>query len=232
MKLAIMQPYLFPYIGYFQLVKAADKFVVYDDVNFINRGWINRNNLLINGRASLFTVPLTGASQNRLIKDIPLAEEGKWQEKFMKTIEVHYRRAPFFGPVQQLLTGILAQRGVYISELIVTSLKAINAYLEIGTTLVESSVGYGNDHLKAQDRILDICRQEGCTTYVNPIGGTALYDKDCFGAAGIALKFIKSKPVTYKQFARPFVPWLSIIDVLMFNSAEEVNHLLNEYELL
>jgi hypothetical protein len=227
-----MQPYLFPYIGYFQLMKAVEKFVVYDDVSFINRGWINRNNLLINGKASLFTVPLTGASQNRLIKDIPLAEDAKWPEKLMKTIEVNYRRAPFFGPVQQLLTGILAQRGVYINELIVASLKAINAYLGIGTTLVESSVVYGNDHLKAQDRILDICRQEGCTTYVNPIGGTALYDKDRFGAAGIALKFIKSKPIAYRQFSGPFVPWLSIIDVLMFNPAEEVNHLLNEYELL
>lgn len=227
-----MQPYLFPYIGYFQLVKAVDTFVVYDDVNFINRGWINRNNLLVNGQASLFTVPLVGASQNRLIKDIPLADFDKWREKFLRTIAVNYRRAPFFDPVYGLLTGMLAPGSGYISQLVVASLKAIAGYLEIGTAIVDSSATYQNEHLKAQERILDICRQQACTTYINPIGGTELYNRDRFAAAGIELKFIKSKPINYRQFGQSFVPWLSILDVLMFNSVEEVNHLLNEYELL
>ncbi len=227
-----MQPYLFPYIGYFQLVKAVDKFVVYDDVHFINRGWINRNNLLVNGKASLFTVPLAGASQNRLIKDIPVVEFEKWREKFLRTILVNYRRAPFFDPVYGLLAGMLTPGNVYISQLVRASLKAIVGYLEIGTVIVDSSATYQNEHLKAQERILDICRQEACTTYINPIGGTELYDRGRFAAAGIELKFIKSKPVTYRQFGEPFVPWLSILDVLMFNPVIEVNHLLNEYELL
>lgn len=95
MKIAVMQPYLFPYIGYFQLLNAVDMFVVFDDVNFIKKGWINRNNILVNRQKYLFTVPLKDASQNKLIKEVQIADDG-WQEKFLKTVAQSYKKAEFF----------------------------------------------------------------------------------------------------------------------------------------
>ncbi|MDR6194877.1 WbqC family protein [Siphonobacter sp. SORGH_AS_0500] len=99
MTLAIMQPYLFPYIGYFQLLNAVDKFVIYDDVAFINRGWINRNSILNNGKAQLFTVPLKEASQNKLIHEISIDTDQKWRDKLLKTIQQNYKKAPHFAAV-------------------------------------------------------------------------------------------------------------------------------------
>lgn len=232
MKLAIMQPYLFPYVGYFQLIKAVDRFVLYDDVNYINRGWINRNNLLINGKASLFTVPLKEASQNRLISDIRIADETRWREKLTRSIESGYRKAPYYPAVAGLVERVLQTDVSYVADLIRVSLREILAYLQITTHVVPSSTVYGNAHLKAQERILDICRLEQCHTYINPSGGVELYDKARFRAEQKDLYFIKSKPIRYEQFSNEFVPWLSIIDVLMFNPGEKVHQFLDEYELL
>jgi hypothetical protein len=227
-----MQPYLFPYIGYFQLIGAVDKFVLYDDVSYINRGWINRNNILMNGKAALFTVPLKDASQNRNIRDIELAAETRWREKLMKSLEMNYKKAPYFDQAYPLLSGILHEPVYLIRDLVAASLRAILAYLEIVTDVVDSSVQYNNDHLRAQDRILDICLQEGAGVYINPIGGTALYNREHFADAGVTLQFLRPKPVRYPQFSGEFVSWLSIIDVLMFNSPSETRDLLKQYELL
>lgn len=232
MKIAIMQPYFMPYIGYFQLINAVDKFVVLDDVNYINKGWINRNNILLNGKPHLFTIPLEGASQNKKIGDIKVSTEHKWKEKLLKQIELNYKKAPFFSAGFSLFEKTIHSGYQKIAELNCNAIKMICEYLGITTTIVSSGSGYNNQHLKGQERILDICRQEQANNYINPIGGTELYDKTLFLSKGIQLNFLKTLPITYKQFNNEFVPWLSMIDVLMFNSAEEVKLMLNVYSLV
>jgi hypothetical protein len=232
MKLAIMQPYIFPYIGYFQLIKAVDKFVLYDDVNFINRGWINRNRILVNGIDSMFTIPLKDASQNKLINEIDVNWDNNWKSKFLKTIEQSYKKAPFYAEVLPIIEKTIEINGGQFSQIIEQNLRLICEYLAIKTEIISSSSIYQNTDKKAQERILDICLQEKANHYINPIGGLELYDKDVFAKENMVMNFIKSKSVEYKQFKNDFVPWLSIIDVLMFNSKEEINKFLDNYELV
>ncbi|GAB4045227.1 WbqC family protein [Spirosoma litoris] len=232
MTLAIMQPYFMPYIGYMQLMSAVDTFVLYDDVAFINRGWINRNRLLINGQEYLFTVPLKDASQNKRINEVHLADDPKWRSKLLKTIEQGYRKAPYYQTVMPLTEKVINFTTDSIADLVYFSLVELNQYLGMTTRLVQSSTIYANEDMKAQARILDICRQENAQRYINPIGGTELYDKPTFDQAGIQLNFIKSNRVEYPQFKNEFVPWLSIIDVLMFNDVATVRTMLTEYELV
>ncbi len=232
MKLAIMQPYIFPYIGYFQLIKAVDKFVLYDDVNFINRGWVNRNRILVNGKDSMFTIPLKDASQNKLINEIDVNWDDSWKGKFLKTIEQSYKKAPFYAEILPVIEKTIEAEGGNFSQIIEQNLRLICEYLDIKTEIISSSSIYQNTDKKAQERILDICLQEKANHYINPIGGLALYDKEKFAKKNRQMDFIKSLPVEYKQFKNEFVPWLSIIDVLMFNSKEEINKFLDKFELV
>lgn len=235
MVLAIMQPYLFPYIGYYQLLDAVDRFVVYDDVTFIKQGWINRNNTLSNGQPLLFTLPLVDASSNRLIRDIVVHDRlfEPWKQKFLRTLTQSYRKAPYADAVVDLVGRVLEQApGQSISSVARESLVAVSQYLGLNTDVVPTSSHYANHELTGQQRVLDICRREQASKYINPIGGQSLYDKETFRAHGLELEFIKSRLVPYRQFKNDFVPWLSIIDVLMFNSGEETRALLKEYDLV
>ena len=232
MRIAIMQPYFLPYVGYLQLMNAVDKFVLYDDVNYINKGWINRNRLLVNGKEYLFTVPLKEASQNKLINEIELGNDPQWRGKLLKTIEQAYKKAPYYPTVLGIIEKILNLEAQTISQLIAGSLEILKQYLAIPTELVLSSTIYQNGHLKAQARILDICLQEKASQYINPIGGVELYDKAIFAKNGIQLNFIKSKPVEYQQFKNDFVPWLSVIDLMMFNDVLTIQGFLGEFELV
>jgi hypothetical protein len=232
MTLAIMQPYIFPYIGYFQLIHAVDKFVIYDDVNFINRGWINRNRILMNGKDFLFTIPLKDASQNKLINEIEVNWDENWKGKFLKTLEQAYKKAPHYQEIVGLIERSITPDKEIISKVVVNNLRLINDYLDISTEIVDSSAIYQNTHLKAQERILDICKQEQANHYINPIGGTELYNYQYFEESEIKLNFIKTDRIEYPQFKNEFVPFLSIIDVLMFNSKENIKSFLNQYELV
>ncbi len=232
MVLAIMQPYFLPYIGYFQLLKAVDKFVLYDDVNFINRGFINRNNLLVNGRASLFTIPLKDASQNKLIHEVGLSDDTSWQKKLIRTVEQSYKKAPQFETVFPLFLDIVGYVPQNIGDLCYYSLTRISRYLGIGTQIVPSSTIYRNGQLKREKRILDICRLENAIHYINPQGGVTLYDKDYFASRNVQLSFLKANLIPYPQYGDTFVPGLSILDVLMFNDVRQTHNLLDQYELV
>lgn len=235
MTLAIMQPYLFPYIGYFQLINAVDKYVIYDDVSFIKGGWINRNNLLVNNKSCLFTVPLEKPSSfiNINQTNINLKLYELWRNKFLKTVEQSYKKAPNYSKVVELLSVILDHKGVQtISILALKSIISICNYLEMETKIIPSSEVFNNNHLNGQNRVLDICKQLEAKTYINPNGGASLYSKKDFKANSINLCFIKTKNIHYKQFTEEFTPWLSIIDILMFNSILETKELLKQYELL
>ncbi len=231
MRLAIMQPYFLPYVGYFQLMSAVDKFVILDDVNYINRGWVNRNRLLLNGTAHMFTVPLRNASQNRLICDIELVDGQIWREKMIRTLRQAYGKTPSFPHIFGLFEQIINHPCLHLDEFLVNSLHKIATCLSLRVEIVNSSRIYGNTHLKGQERILDICRQEHAEIYINLIGGKDLYDAARFSEQGTRLSFLQPRPVNYPQGKGEFVPWLSILDVLMCNAPDTMSRLLLEYDL-
>ncbi len=224
-----MQPYFMPYIGYWQLIKCVDKYVIYDDVNYINRGWINRNNILVNGKKQLFSISLNGASQNKLINAISISDDFV---KFRKTIAMAYSKAPYYYDISSLINKIIGFPKDNLANFIGNSIELVCDYLDIKTRLIMSSSIEKNNSLKAQDKILDICSILKADTYINAIGGQELYKKEDFAKEGIRLDFIKSKYIEYPQFKNEFVPWLSIIDVMMFNSVGEISFMLDKYDLV
>ena len=221
-----MQPYLFPYIGYFQLIKAVDKFIVFDDVNYINKGWINRNNILVNGKPSMFTLTLQGASQNKLISEISISDRDKWVKKFLKTLGQSYKKAPYYEEGMTVIGKALMYGEDNLSLFLTNSIETICAYLDIKTIIEPTSGKYDAGELKGQERIIQICNSEKADEYINPIGGVELYSKDAFEKHKIKLTFIKSNTITYNQFGSEFVPFLSVIDVIMFNGRQGTINLL------
>ena len=229
MKLGIMQPYLLPYIGYFQLMKAVEKYVIADDLNYIKQGWINRNNLLMNGTGFMFQLSVIGASQNKLINEIIVADD---QSKLLRTIEINYRKAPFFADVFPIIDSILQYEDKNLARYLGNSLVQIAEYLRFDTTFSYMSDLKRDTSLKAQDMVINVCTIMEASDYINAIGGMELYDKKIFKENGIDLFFLKTKPIEYKQFKNSFVPNLSMLDVLMFNSVEDIDQLLLQYELV
>ena len=234
MKLAIMQPYFMPYIGYFQLINTVDKFIFYDDVTFIKQGWINRNQILISNQAKLFSVPLSNASSHTLIKDVLISDlrYEKWKKSFLSTLMFNYKKSKYYDVVKVLIERILLTPPKTISELAIKSVIEISNYLDLNTEFDVSSKNYDNNHLSGQHRVIDICQKENANTYINPIGGIDLYSKDVFSKEDIELMFINAHKTIYKQFSSEFVPFLSIIDVLMFNDKKRVLEMLNDFELV
>jgi hypothetical protein len=220
--LAIMQPYFLPYLGYFQLMAKADAFVIYDDVNFINRGWINRNRININGDAHMLTMPLLQASQNRLICEISISDDPAWRKKILKSVQQAYAKAPQFARTYALLEGIVNHPAQNLADYLRHSLHALRDHLGLKTELVDSSRRYENSGLKAQARIIDICLRENASLYVNAIGGMELYAGSDFKQAGLKLAFLHPVLNPYSTGAAPFIPGLSIIDVLMHNDPDAV----------
>lgn len=230
MKLGIMQPYFFPYIGYFQLMKVVDTYVIADDVNFIKGGWANRNKMLLQGREFMFSLVTLGTSSNKLFKDHYIAED---QSKLLKTIELSYKKAPQFQNVFPLIEEIFEYEDKNFARFVGNSLIQIADYLDYNTKILYASEIDSDRGLKPQDRIISDCKLLGADTYLNAIGGMNLYDKEKFQKAGIHLQFLKSKPVVYRQFCKnEFVPCLSMLDVMMFNTVEETNELLTHYDLV
>ncbi|HET7118929.1 MAG TPA: WbqC family protein [Hanamia sp.] len=235
MRLGIMQPYLFPYLGYFQLINVVDKFIFYDDVNFIKQGWINRNKILLNGNEFLFTLPLEKGSSFKLISETEINKKlfENWKIKFNKTLLQAYCKAPYFETVHALILDALEIQTLIISDLACESINLVCDYLGIKTKCVKSSEqDYNNDILKASDRVIDICIKESANDYFNPIGGKELYTKEEFLLKGLELHFICSRLKPYKQFDNDHIPSLSIIDVMMFNPKDEILKMLDNYEIV
>lgn len=225
-----MQPYLLPYLGYFQLINAVDVFVIYDDVNYIKQGWINRNRILVNGSEHKFNIPLKGGgSQNKRINEIEI--EGNLS-KLLKTIEQAYKKAPYFAEVYPLFTNILSYKEANLAKYLTNSLNSVISYLDIQVSVLISSEIQKDISLKGIDKIIDICKQLKATNYINAIGGQELYSKEFFAENGINLNFIESKPIVYLQFKNQFIPSLSIIDVMMFNSVAKIQKMLDNYNLI
>ena len=233
MRIAIMQPYFLPYIGYFQLINAVDQFVIYDNIEFTKKGWINRNRILMNGRDSYITLPLKQDSDFLDIRDRSLADNWPSERRSMlNRITDTYRKAPKFDLVYPLIETCVLFNEKNLFQFIFHSLTRINEYLQIKTPLVISSTIPIDHELKAEQKVKACCKALNAAEYVNPIGGMALYQKEEFRASGLTLYFLKSNDVLYKQFDQAFVPWLSIMDVMMFNSRDVVQQYLTSYELI
>ena len=230
MKLGIMQPYFLPYIGYFQLINAVDKYVIYDNIEYTKKGWINRNRILMNGQDFLISLPLKKDSDYKMVCERELSSEYHPQ-KMLNQIKSSYIKAPHFKEVSCLLESIFHNGETNLFKYIFHSLKAINHYMGIHTEIIISSTIDIDHQLKSEDKVFAISKALAADTYYNAIGGKELYSKEKFRNSGIDLKFLSSDTFHYQQFNNTFVPWLSIIDVLMFNAKEEVSIMLEKYSL-
>ena len=232
MKLAIMQPYLFPYIGYWQLINAVDTFTLYDNIQFSKNGWFHRNNILLNGKKNLFSIPLNKDSDNLNVVDRFISNEAQTQiNKILSQIESSYRKAPYFNNVFSLIKNIFKHDEKNLFKYIYNSIIQVCDYLDIKTQIVISSSVDINHSLKSQEKVIAINKALNSTQYINPIGGIELYNVDIFQKENIKLNFLESEVSKYKQFKNDFIPNLSIIDVLMFNSKEEIKKMLSKYKL-
>lgn len=234
MKTAVMQPYIFPYIGYYQLMNAVDTFVILDDVNFITRGWINRNNILLEGKAHLFSLPLESASQNKLICETKMKFGEKERQKFLKTIQMSYKKAPYFDDFYPILESIILRAEDDLTGFIHNSFLDTFNYLGIEKNILRSSQLDKDNSLVAQERIIEICKCVNTNLYINPSGGKSLYHKAMFSKDGIELRFINTlfERIKYKQYDVEFIVGLSFIDVLMFNSVDKIRQMLEAYTLV
>jgi hypothetical protein len=211
---------------------ACDEFVFLDDASFINRGWINRNNIVVNGQKHLFTVPLQHASQNQLIKDLHHAIDERWAGKFYKTLESSYKKAPYYNGAMEIIHLVVDGSRTRILNLTIMSIIGVFDYLDMKPVMYLSSAFGHTKDLRNWDRMATICQLLDADTCVNPIGGLQLYTKEQFAGKNVQLCFLKSKQIEYTQFTSEFIPGLSMIDILMFNSPTEIKQHLLQYELI
>ncbi|MGI2095725.1 WbqC family protein [Shewanella glacialipiscicola] len=229
MSFAVMQPYLFPYLGYYQLVSAVDKFVFYDDVTFIKGGYINRNNILSNGKAQRFTIPVPGMSSNTLINQLNFDGNVK---KTLKTIEQSYKKAPYFEHIFPLIEVVLNDENRRVDHICAKSISVVFEYLDINKDFHFSSEFDYNRDLSAADKLIAMADVLKSSDYINSPGGKSLYNKEYFAEKEIYLSFIETEKYEYSQNTDGFIPHLSMIDVLMWNNKEQVIEMLTKYKLV
>jgi hypothetical protein len=233
MKIAIMQPYFFPYIGYFQLISAVEEFIIYDNIQYTKKGWINRNRILINNKDEYITLPIKKDSDYLNVNQRFLSNN--WAQdriKLLNKINESYRKAQYFEKVYPIIEKCINFEDPNLFNFIYNSLQEILLYLKISTKITRSSLIDINHNLKSEEKVLEICKKKNASIYINPIGGIELYSKTYFESNGIKLDFQKSNEIKYNQFKNIFVPSLSIIDVIMFNSIEEIKIHLNNFILV
>ncbi len=235
MKLAIMQPYFMPYIGYFSLINAVDEFFLFDTPQFIRHGWIERNRILNqNGEPIYVKIPIRKHSRDTSIKDIIVNNSENWKDKILAQLVSYKRKAPHYRNVISLMREIFEFNSDSIVEINFHSLKLVCAYLEIATPIkIWSEMNMEIEKVKAPDEwALNICKAYYADTYYNPISGISFFDRTKYEQAGIKIKFLEPIPLTYNQRMNSFIPFLSIIDVMMFNTIEEIKKLLVKYTLI
>jgi hypothetical protein len=223
---AIMQPYFLPYAGYWQLIAAVDRFIVYDAIKYTKKGWINRNRMLRDGAPAVFTLPLKRASDDLDVRDREIAPEFRGAA-LLARVKGAYRRAPHAEPTLALLERILETDERNLFAFLERSIRLTCDHLAIATPILTSSAIAVDPGLRGQDRVLAICEAVGTDRYVNAIGGVELYDPQAFRARGIDLRFLRSRPIEYPQLGGAFVPQLSILDVLMFNPLPVVREIVH-----
>lgn len=240
MTLAIMQPYLFPYIGYWQLIANSDEFVFFDVVQYKKRSWMNRNRILHPNASKDFlyiSIPIKKHSQGTLISDVVLNNTEKWQDKILGQLTVYKKlKAPFYNETIDLIKTIFSKGYESFLSLSIESTKVICNYLDMDLKYqIASDIDFDRDQIEGPaDWALEISKKLKATNYINPHGGYKIFDEDKYNTNDIDIKFLKSNLTPYKQSRREnFTSGLSIIDLLMFQSKEEIQSLLyNDFERL
>lgn len=232
MKVAIMQPYFFPYLGYFQLIAASDVFVLHDDVQYIKGGWVNRNRILLNGESRMITLPVQKDAYGLSINARSYVQDNQAYKDIINLIKQAYSKAPYFQQVLLLLNEILMFEDRNVAHFNENLIRRIADYLGIKSKIINSSGMEKNNRLAGEPRVLEICKRLGATDYTNPQGGQSLYDTATFRDAGIDLRFLFMRPTPYPQRAAGFVTYLSIIDVLMELEPTAIQRYLAEFDLV
>lgn len=231
-KIAIMQPYFFPSISYFRLINAVDLFVFLDDVCFIKKGWINRNKILLNGKPHTININCKSLSQNKKINEIKIDYDKVEISRKLKTVFQAYKNAPFFKDVYPFIENTMFFKTDFLSNYSANTIIQTIKYLGLKKEFRYSSIDFENTYsLKGEKRIIDICKKIKTDIYINSEGGKNLYSAENFNKEKIELNFLKSNYPLYNQFENQFISMLSIIDILMFNSKENILDFLNEYNL-
>ncbi|WP_291588240.1 WbqC family protein [Comamonas sp. UBA7528] len=233
MKISVMQPYFMPYIGYFQLIKYSDIFIVYDNIKYTKKGWINRNRMLCQGHEKIFSIPLVKDSDSLEIRDRYISENYS-RSKLLNQFHESYKKAPYYNFCTPLLEKIIDYKDDNLFNYILHSIKEISNHLGIESKIIKSSDVLIDHSLRSHEKVIALCKKMDGSDYINPIGGVDLYEKRVFNESNLNLHFLKSNSsIRYKQFNSNYIPWLSIIDMLMFTSPEEVDQILKEeYSLL
>lgn len=235
MKLAIMQPYFFPYLGYFSLIQIADEFILFDTPQYIRHGWIERNRILkLDGEPLYIKVALEKRKRETAIKDIVINNELNWKNKIKAQLDSYKKRAPYFHEVTEIINQIFKEEYTSIVDLNFNILITICDFLEIRTPIKTwSKMGVNIKAANAPDEwALNICKALNAGSYINPEGGIEFFDKKKYSSSGIGINFLRYKSEEYDQLGNEFVPNLSILDVLMFNSKNETQKMLHNYELI
>lgn len=232
MKLGIMQPYFYPYIGYWQLMNLVDEYVIADDVQYIKNGFINRNKILINGEGQYFRIPVHKPSQNKLICEHETSFDEAEIEKMLSTLKSAYAKAPNYekvaAHVREVLEFGLTEDGKKLSLFLENAIKLTARELGITTPIKLKSRDIILDgEYKREHYVVAICKATEATEYYNAIGGTKLYYQSFFRENGLGLKFVHTNDVMYQQFGSQFVPNLSVLDMMMFCSQEQIAEFLN-----
>jgi WbqC-like protein family len=228
-KVAVMQPYFFPYIGYFQLIHAVDIFVIYDDVNYINRGWINRNVLKFGREEKLFSVPVEKISQNKKIRDLNLKDDAIWWSKFSKNLELNFASAPFRSETMELYHRIKDFPDRNLATFVGNSIIQICSHLALDTKIIYASELNIPQEYVGEQRIIRICQQLEATTYINAVNGKQLYTKETFSTAGIDLFFINLQKSFFQD---GFDPFFSTLQALFYYGKIQYSSRLKHFELI
>lgn len=232
MLLVIHPAYFFPYLPYFQLLHAADRFLFLDDVTLIRRGWANRNRVLMAGQPTYLTIPLEGASQNRRVDETKIFEGTDWRRRIRRTVQRCYQRAPFYARGAALLDEVLDTPADSITDLARTSVLRTCQLLGVEVEVARTSQRHPAGDLRGQARMIEICKREGATTYLNAAAGRHLYDRPSFDQAELELRFLQPGSIEYDQRRPGFVPGLSILDVIMFNDLPQIASMLERYQVV
>ena len=231
-KAGIMQPYFLPYIGYFSLISEVDEFVVYDNIKYTKKGWINRNRILNNGKEKLISISLKKDSDFLNISERKISESFN-RKKLLNQFHNAYFKSLYFDEINELLKEIILFEENNLFNYVFNSIKCVCKYLDIETSIKVSSELPLNHNLNGFNRVIDICKFLNSKQYINPIGGLEIYNRDDFKKNDIELFFLKPKIYEYSQNCKIFTPWMSIIDVLMYNSKNKTKEfLLPNYDLI
>lgn len=247
MKLAIMQPYFFPYIGYFQLIHAVDKILLYENLDYMPKSWMTRNRILQkNGEPFYFHISVNNKSHNRKISEVQIVEDTHWKKKLLKSLYANYSYRNHFKNIFPVIEQIVNFQSNNLHEFIAHSIKTIAQLLDIKTEIVSNNSKYLSienyltekyrsgvniDHRKI-DRLLLIAKEEKATTFINAIGGVQLYSKEELAKNNLELFFVKTGDLVYQQFSKTFYPNLSILDVLFNCGIDQTKQWIENYELI